>query len=337
MFQDVLNQVLARQDLSSEAMTAVMDAMMQGELTPAQIGGFLVGMRMKGETVAELAAAAGSMRRHATAIETRGLRVVDTCGTGGDGANTVNISTAAAIVAASAGVSIAKHGNRSVSSKSGSADVLRSLGVNLELSPEDVSASIAEVGIGFLFAPLLHGAMKHAIGPRRELGVRTLFNMLGPLSNPANAQGQVLGVFAQDLTPVFAEVLLTLGVDRALVVHGLDGLDEITTTTETQVSELKDGAVHTFTLDPREYFGHLSTLEDLRGGEPDENAALIRGVFAGNTGPIADVIALNAAAAIYVDGKANSIADGLTIAQRCLREGAAEATLDALVAFTQSR
>ncbi len=336
MYSQLLEQVIARTDLSSEDMEAIMNQMMQGELTQAQIGAFLVGMRMKGETPTEIAAAAAIMRKHATPIDTRGQQVVDTCGTGGDGANTVNISTAAAIVAAAAGVRIAKHGNRSVSSKSGSADVLRALGVNIEIGPEQVADCIAEVGIGFLFAPMLHGAMKHAIGPRRELGVRTLFNMIGPLSNPAAAQAQVVGVFHRDLTPVFAKVLAKLGLERALVVHGLDGLDEITTTATTQVSELKDGAIATYELNPDEFFTERATLAALRGGEPEENARIIRDVFAGAGGAVADIIALNAAAAIYVGNVADSLKNALEVARLCLASGAALQKLDQLAARTQA-
>jgi anthranilate phosphoribosyltransferase len=333
----ILEQLIDGQDLSAAEMTQTMDAVMDGEMTPAQISALLIALRIKGETVAEISAAAASMRAHATPIAVGDLDVVDTCGTGGDGAHTINISTAAALVAAAAGVPIAKHGNRSVSSQCGSADVLAALGVNLDIDPDAVGRCVREVGIGFLFAPKLHGAMKHAIGPRRELGVRTIFNMLGPLTNPAGARRQVIGVFAAELTGVFAAVLRELGSTRAMIVHGNDGLDEISTTATTHVAELSaDGTIREYELDPRPYIGNYAAPADLKGGDAEANAAALRDVFAGATGPQADIIALNAAAAIYVGGAAGSMDAGVERARGVLADGSAAARLEALVAATQA-
>jgi anthranilate phosphoribosyltransferase len=331
-YSATLSSLIAGNDLSGDDMRAAMDAMMDGELTPAQIGAFLVALRIKGETVEEISAAALSMRDHATFIDAGPPPIVDTCGTGGDGAGTYNISTTAAFVAAGAGVKIAKHGNRAASSKSGSADVLKELGVNIEATPDVVAACVREVGIGFLFAVKLHGAMRHAIGPRRELGIRTVFNMLGPMTNPARATAQVIGVFDPSLTEVFANVLNKMGSERAMIVHGSDGLDEITVTGPTQVSELKDGVVRTWTLDPMIYIGTLHPPETLAGGEPADNAAITREILGGATGAKADIAVLNAAAAIYVGGAAPDYEEAVEMARDSLSSGAALAKLDALVA-----
>lgn len=338
VFKDVLNALMAGQDMDRDSMREVMDHVMDGKLTPAQIGALLTALRIKGETIDEISAAAASMREHATRVDGGDGPLVDTCGTGGDGAHTINISTGAAIVAAAAGCRIAKHGNRSVSSKCGSADVLMALGVNLDLTPDQVGACVREVGIGFLFAPKLHGAMKHAIGPRRELGVRTIFNMLGPLTNPAGAESQVLGVFAPELTDTFAHVLNSLGSRRALIVHGNDGLDEITTTTTTRVAEVRNGEVTSWELDPLAYIGEFADSAALKGGEAEENAAILRKLFAGEASKeVTDIVALNAAAAIYVNAQDDlAFADAVAQARAAITDGRAAATLDALVAFSQA-
>jgi anthranilate phosphoribosyltransferase len=331
-----LQKLMERQDLTQAEMTEVFDQIMSGQVTPAQIGGLLVALRMKGETVDEIAGAARSMRRHAIFVDPRGRPVVDTCGTGGDSLRTFNISTTAAFVVAGAGVPVAKHGNRAITSQCGSADVLAQLGVNIEASPEVMEMCIAEVGMGFLFAPKLHPAMKHAMGPRRELGVRTIFNMLGPLTNPAGAKGQVLGVFAPDLTEPFAHVLRLLGSRRAFVVHGHDGMDEITTTTSTRVSELRDGQVRTYELDPLQYIGQHSRAEDLAGGDPAFNAQVLRRVLSGETGPARDIVGLNAAAGIVAGGKANDLREGLRLAGESIDSGRAMKALEGLVAKTKA-
>jgi anthranilate phosphoribosyltransferase len=330
-FRQALSSLMQRQDLTGEVMEQVMDQVMDGQLTPAQIGGLLVALHMKGETVHEIAGAARSMRRHATRIDAGPLPIVDTCGTGGDGAGTFNISTTAALIAAGAGAKVAKHGNRSVSSHCGSADVLMALGVNVDLPPEQVGACVREVGIGFLFAPKLHGAMKHAIGPRRELGVRTLFNILGPMSNPAGADRQVIGVFAPDLTEIMASVLGELGTKHAMVVHGHDQLDEITGTTLTRITEWRDGAARTWDLDPVAYLGRTCQPSDLKGGDATANAAITRAILGGEDSPRAGVACLNAAAAILVAGLATDLHDGMAQARQAISSGQALAKLNALV------
>ncbi len=254
-----LQKIIASENLSQSEMSEAFDLIMSGQVTPAQVGGLLVGLRMKGETVDEIAGGASSMRRHAVFVDCGGLSVVDTCGTGGDGSNTFNISTTAAFVVAGAGIPVAKHGNRAITSKCGSADLLAELGVNIDVLPETVENCVREAGIGFLFAPKLHPAMKHAMGPRKELGVRTIFNMLGPLTNPAGAKGQIIGVFSSELTETFANVLKILGSRRAFIVRGHDGLDEITTTTMTRISELSEGRVRTYDFDPIQYIGEYSS------------------------------------------------------------------------------
>ncbi len=331
-YTDYLNKLIAGTDLSADETTDVMDQLMDGELTPAQVAAFITALRIKGETTDEISAAALSMRRHATRIDAGAPPVVDTCGTGGDGSGTFNISTTAAFIAAGAGAKIAKHGNKSVSSQCGSADVLAALGVNLDITPEQVGNCVRDVGIGFLFAPKLHGAMKHAIGPRRELGVRTIFNMLGPLTNPAGATAQVIGVFDAALTGVFAEVLNKMGSSRAMIVHGSDYLDEITLTGTTQVSELKDGKVETRQLDPLEYVGSLCSAEALKGGDAEVNAGILRDILGGAEGPKADVAKLNAAAAIYVGGLADDLGAAYGKAGDAIESGAAKQKLDDLVA-----
>ncbi|MCH2175549.1 MAG: anthranilate phosphoribosyltransferase [Lentisphaeria bacterium] len=333
-YKILLNQILDGQDLTFEQVSSVMDQIMTGKLSDAQIGAFLAGMRAKGETIDEIAAAASIMRKHATPIGTGGNSTVDTCGTGGDGAHTFNISTTAAFVAAGAGVYIAKHGNRSVSSKSGSADVLAALGVNIQMPVEEVSKAVQKIGIGFLFAPALHGAMKYAIGPRKELGVRTIFNLLGPLTNPAGAEAQVLGVYDKSLTKTHCTVLQKLGSRAAMVVHGLDGLDEITCTSNTQVSELKDGKVNTYEFDPRPYIGKYYDASELTGGDAEANAQITQNILAG-TGTAAQeaIVILNAAATIYVAELAETYEQAYKLAKESIESGNAYAKLDSLRTF----
>jgi len=331
-----LQKLVERTDLTQAEMTAAFDAVMVGEATPAQIGAFVTALRMKGETVEELAGGAESMRRHVVFVDAGGLPVVDTCGTGGDDRGTFNISTTAAFVVAGAGVPVAKHGNRAVTSRCGSADLLAELGVNIESPVPVVEEAIREAGLGFLFAPRLHPAMKHAMGPRRELGIRTVFNMLGPLTNPAGAKGQLLGVFKADLTESFAHVLKRLGSRRAFVVHGHDGMDEITTTAATRVSELDGGRVTTYDLDPREFIEAYARPEELAGGDPAGNAAITRDVLGGKIGPCRDIVCLNAAAAIVAGGLAKDLEQGWDLAHEAIDNGRAMAVLDGLVRVTNA-
>jgi anthranilate phosphoribosyltransferase len=328
--------VLAGDDLAEAAAEQTMEQIMAGQATPAQIGGFLIGLRAKGETVAEVTGFARAMRRHAVRVRPRCDLLVDTCGTGGDGAGTFNISTTAAFVAAGAGLPVAKHGNRSVSSRCGSADVLQSLGLRLDLPPEAITACIEDVGIGFLYAPLLHPAMKHAIGPRREMGVRTVFNILGPLTNPAGAQTQVVGVYDASLTEMMASVLGSLGSQAALVVHGADGLDELSTTGPNRVSQLLNGEVITYSLDPQALGLRQALLSDLMGGSVEQNTAITMAVLEGETGPTRDVVLLNGAAALLAGGVVEDLQQGLDLAAHSIDSGAAREKLHALVQFSDS-
>lgn len=329
-----LRRWLAREDLSRAETEELFSQLMDGELSEAMKAAMLVALAMKGEATSEIAGAAQAMRRRVIAIPHGVERAVDTCGTGGDGKGTFNISTAAALVAAAAGVPIAKHGNRSVSSRSGSADVLAALGVAIDTTPEQAGRALEAIGIAFLFAPKLHPAMKEVMPVRKELGVRTLFNVLGPLTNPAGARRQVLGVFAAHLVETLAEVLLELGCEHALVVHGADGLDEITTTGPTHVAEVKDGTIETYALSPADLGLPRAAAQDLLGGSPEHNAELLRGVLAGGGGPLADVTALNAGAAIYVGGLAADLEGGLARAEEALRSGAAATKLEELRNFS---
>ena len=331
MIQEAIRDLIAGADLSRARTRAAMDQIMSGQATDAQIGAFLVALRIKGETVDEIAGCAEVMREKATPIATTRPDLIDTCGTGGDGSGTFNISTAVAFVACGAGLAVAKHGNRSISSHCGSADVLDALGVNVEASPEKVGECIDEVGIGFLFAVALHGAMKHAIGPRRELATRTVFNVLGPLTNPAGAKRQLLGVYDGALTEALAGVLGQLGSERALVVHGSDGLDEITLTGPTQVSELRDGQVSTRQIDPRDFGLQQVPAEALQGGDAAYNARILREVLDGREGPRRDVVLINAAAAIAVGGRAEDMTAGLELARASIDSGRACRALDRLV------
>ncbi len=333
--QNTLAQLLAHKDLSRDDMTTLMQALMQGVATDAQIGAVLTALRMKGETPQEIAAAAEVMRALSTKVPIQDkTALVDTCGTGGDGANTFNISTAVAFVAAAGGAKVAKHGNRSVSSKTGSADVLEAAGVNLNLTPGQVAQCVEAIGVGFMFAPRHHGAMKHVIGPRKELGVRTIFNLLGPLTNPAGAPHQVLGVYDEALCDVFAQVLDQLGSHHVMVVHAEDGLDEISVASPTRVSELKNGKIKPWWIDPADFGAAHATLEALKVNSAEESLVLIKRAFTGETGPHADIIALNAGAALYVAGRAGDYAEGVAQARQILQSGAAQTKLDALVEMT---
>jgi len=334
--QHAINKLAQRLDLSEPEAEAAMDEIMSGAATPAQIGGYLMALRFKGETVAEITGSARSMRRAANHPPVNVAGLIDTCGTGGDGANTFNISTTVAFVVAGAGLPVAKHGNRSVSSKSGSADVLGALGVNLNLTPEQVGHCIDAIGIGFLFAPAFHPAMKHSIAPRRELAVRTLFNLLGPLTNPAGARRQLMGVYDPALTEPLALVLCELGGEAAFVVHGDGGLDELTISGPNRVSELREGQVHTYTLDPRKYGFAPCDPSELAGGDPAHNAQITRAILENQmNGAKRAVVLLNAAAGIVAGGRAADIEQGINMAQYSLDSGAALAKLDALIAYTQ--
>ena len=336
MIQEAIKDLITGADLGRARTRAVMEQIMSGQATDAQIGAFLVALRIKGETIDEIVGCAEVMREKATPITTTSLDLIDTCGTGGDASGTFNISTTVAFVACGAGLSVAKHGNRSISSQCGSADVLAALGVNVEASPEKVGECIDEVGIGFLFAVALHGAMKHAVGPRRELATRTVFNILGPLTNPAGAKRQLIGVFDGALTEALAGVLHELGSDQALVVHGSDGLDEITLTGPTQVSELRDGQISTRQIHPGDFGLQTVSAEALKGGDADYNARVLRGVLDGEEGPQRDVVLLNSAAAIVVGGLAEDITAGLEVARESIDSGKARQALDRLVEVSNS-
>lgn len=351
MLQTYIAKLIANQHLTEDEAQDAMCEIMSGEATPAQIGGYLIALRMKGETVAEITGSARAMRARAASITVAlGGAMIDTAGTGGDGKHTFNISTTAAFIIAAAGRKVAKHGNRAASSRCGSADVLAALGVSLDLAPEQVARCIDEIGIGFMFAPRFHPAMKHAVGPRRELGQRTVFNVLGPLTNPASATHQIIGVYDPTLTHVLAQVLHELGSHAALVFHGDGGLDELTTGGPNRISHLCEGSIRTFIVDPGAAAGnghgglglHRAGLADLSGGDPPENARLLREILSGaDRGPRRDVVLLNAAAALAVDQceladrPAEILGDALAVAQRALDSGAALAKLEALIALSQ--
>lgn len=335
--QAAIRSVTEHRDLSEADMVEVMRLIMTGQATPAQIGGFLVGLRMKGETVDEITAAARVMRELATPVPVSAEHLVDTCGTGGDGASTFNISTASAIVTAAAGAHVAKHGNRSVSSSCGSADVLEAAGVNLDLDAEQVARCVTDIGVGFLFAPKHHSAMKHAIGPRKEMGVRTLFNLLGPLTNPAAAPNQVLGVFSADWLEPLATVLGKLGSRHVLVVHAEDGLDEISIGAPTQVSELKDGEVSCYQLSPQQFGMETGDIKTLAVADAAASLAVINTVFDDMPGPARDIVLLNAGAAIYVSGVSSSLEDGIKLARQTLASGAAKQKFKQLIDASKQR
>ena len=329
--QSAIKAVIAGQDLSRDEMKSIMQQIMTGECTPSQIGGFLVGLRIKGETVDEISAAAQVMRELATRVEVSGEHLVDTAGTGGDASGSFNISTASAIVAAGAGATVAKHGNRSMTSNSGSADVLEAAGVKLDISAEKVGQCIDEVGVGFMFAPAHHGAMKHAIGPRKEMAVRTIFNVLGPLTNPAGAPNQVIGVFDGELVEPMAKVLQQLGSRHVMVVHAEDGMDEISISAPTKVAELKDGEVTTYTITPADFGVETASADSLKVDSAEASLARIREVFADTPGPARDIVCLNAGAAIYVSGLADSHQAGVEAARAALANGKAAEVLQNLV------
>ena len=334
--QQAIKAVTERRDLSADEMTSVMRTIMTGEASPAQIGGFLIGLRMKGETIDEIAAAAGVMRELATGVTVTGEHVVDIVGTGGDGSNTFNISTASSFVVAAAGGTVAKHGNRSVSSKSGSADLLEAAGVNLELNAEQVSRCIHETGIGFMFAPKHHSAMKHAIGPRKEMGVRTLFNVLGPLTNPAGAPNQLLGVFADELVELLAQVLSKLGSQHVLVVHSEEGMDEISIGAPTNVAELVNGKVKTYRISPEQFGMRRADISTLAVDGAEASLKIINAVLDNQAGAARDIVVLNAGAAIYAADLVDSLEVGVQKANEVIASGAAKEKLAALVKVSNS-
>lgn len=335
--KQAISRCIERHDLSSDEMASVMQTIMTGGATAAQIAGLLVALRMKGETVAEIAAAATVMRSLSTGVDISGLdHPVDIVGTGGDAAGLFNVSTASMFVAAAAGCHVAKHGNRSVSSRSGSADVLEALGVRLALTPAQVGQCVRQVGVGFMFAPAHHGAMKHAIGPRRELGVRTIFNVLGPLTNPAGVPNQLLGVFSTDLVEPLALVLQRLGSQHVLVVHGRDGLDEISIAETTDCAELKDGQVARFAIRPEDFGLQRAPLDVLRVSGPEDSRRILEAVVDNQAGPARDIVVLNAGAAIYAAGRAPTLADGVARADEAIASGSARQRLDQLITLTQS-
>jgi anthranilate phosphoribosyltransferase len=331
MIQEAIQILVGGDDLDTNTIARVMDDIMSGKITDAQIGAFLIALRVKGETIEEIAGCARVMRDKATSIRPKRRDLVDTCGTGGDGSGTFNISTTVAFVVAGAGLGVAKHGNRAMSSNCGSADVLAELGFNLECSPEQVAKSIDEVGIGFLFAPALHGAMKHAIGPRREIGTRTVFNVLGPLTNPAGASCQLIGVYAPELTEKLAGVLDQLGAERAIVVHGVDGLDEITLTGSSRLSQLTNGKIETTEIHPSQFGIELSDSNALKGGDAVTNAKILCEILDGSLGPKRDIVLLNAAAALVVGGISSSIGEGVERAREAIDDGSARNTLDSFI------
>src|SRR5918995_3855504 len=347
IISEAVKTLVERRDLTRIEAAAAMEAIMSGAATNAQIASFLTALRMKGETVEELIGFAQVMRQKAVRVRTRSSEaasmtgtdremLIDTCGTGGDASGTFNVSTATAFVVAGAGLKVAKHGNRSASSMCGSADVVETLGVSLELTPAQVGRCVDEVGIGFLYAPLLHTAMKHVMPARREMGIRTVFNMLGPLTNPAAANAQVIGVYAAPLTEPLARVLAELGTVRAFVVHGADSLDEISNTGESRVSEVREGMVKTFTVRPEDFGMSRASIEDLRGGDREQNAQIIRDILDGEPGPRRDIVLMNAAAALVAGGKGRDLKDGVTLAAHSIDTHAARARLDDLIGFSRA-
>ena len=337
MFTEKLKKITRQEDLNASETAQIIDEIFSGSLTDAQIGAFMAALATKGETYEELAGAATAMRRKALRIETPASTIVDTCGTGGDGAKTFNISTTTAFVVAGCGVTVAKHGNRSISSQCGSADLLEALGMNLDLDPELVEEAVTDIGIGFLFAPKYHGAMRYAATARKEVAIRSIFNMLGPLTNPAAANCQILGVYAPELTEMFARSLQKLGSRRVFVVHGHDGLDEISVCAPTRISELNDGRIQTYDISPERFFGEPADPEALTGGDPTENAEMTLKILGGEKGPRRDVVLINSAAALVAAGQAEKLSDGITVAAYAIDSGAARDKLDALIAFTREK
>jgi anthranilate phosphoribosyltransferase len=334
-FTTHLNTIITGQNLDEERMADMLTHIFSGTITESQIGAFMAALATKGETFEELAGAARAMRRKAVRIQANAKKVIDTCGTGGDSSGSFNISTTTAFVVAGAGITVAKHGNRSISSKCGSADVLEVLGVKLDTDPEIVEEAVNEIGIGFMFAPMYHGSMKYAMKARSECGIRSIFNMLGPLTNPASASCQILGVFAPELTEMFAQALKLLGVEKAFVVHGHDGMDEMTTTDLTRVTELCDGMIKTYDVDPLSYFEDYAQPSDLLGGDANENAAITRAVLKGETGPKQDIVLLNAGAGLVAADAAPTIEKGIALARDAIESGRAMEKLEALADYTQ--
>ncbi len=330
-----LNTIIKGQDLSQDQMADMMDAIFSGQTTESQIGAFMAALATKGETFEELAGAARAMRTKAVRVQTLARNVIDTCGTGGDALGSFNISTTTAFVIAGAGITVAKHGNRSVTSKCGSADVLEELGVNLSVDPEIVEEAINEIGIGFMFAPLYHGSMKYAMKARTECKIRSIFNMLGPLTNPAAASCQILGVYAPELTEMFGKALNLLGVEKAFVVHGHDGMDEMTTTGLTRVTELNDGMIKTYDVDPLTYFDEYANPKDLKGGDAKYNAAITRAVLSGEKGPKQNIVLLNAGAGLVAADAAPTIEKGIAMALKSIETGAAMKKLEQLADYTR--
>ncbi|MDP6969673.1 MAG: anthranilate phosphoribosyltransferase [Gammaproteobacteria bacterium] len=333
--QDAIAAVTERCDLSQDDMRSVMNIIMTGDATQSQIGGFLVGLRMKGETVDEMTGAVEAMRALAAGVAVSGEHIIDTCGTGGDSSGVFNVSTASAFMVAAAGGQVAKHGNRSISSKSGSSDLLETAGLNLALTPHQVARCIDELGVGFMFAPAHHSAMKHAIGPRREMGVRTIFNILGPLTNPAGAPHQLLGVYSRQWQRPMAEVLQRLGSKHVMVVHSADGLDEISIAAPTYVVELNDGAISEYTIDPTDYGLDHASLQGLVVDSAQQSLALIQAAFANQAGAPLDMLLLNAGAAIYVADLVASIAEGVALAREVIASGQAQQKMDQLIALSK--
>ena len=336
LIQHAIQKLLDRQNLNADEMRVVMRLIMSGNATDAQIAGFLIALRCKGETIDEIAAAAEVMRQLATRVNIAGEHIIDTCGTGGDGANTFNISTTCAFVVAAAGGKVAKHGNRSVSSSCGSADVLEVAGVNLALSAEQVAQCVNEIGIGFLFAPKHHGAMKHTIKARKDMGVRTLFNLLGPLSNPAAAPNQLIGVFAKEWVEPLAQVLKKLGSQHVLVVNAEDGLDEISIASATSIAELKDGIVSSYTITPEQFGFKRAPLNELAVNNAVDSLSIVRSVLDNQAGAARDIVQLNAGAAIYAANISDTLAAGIAKAAQVIASGAARAKFDALIAYSKT-
>jgi len=334
MFKEGLKEIIAGSDLSEQQMSQMILEIFSGNITDSQIGAFIGALSTKGETFEELTGAAKAMRKKAKRVQVNSSVVLDTCGTGGDGTNTFNISTITALVVSGCGITVAKHGNRSVSSQCGSADLLEALGVNLNLHPEIVEECIRDIGIGFLFAPLYHGAMKFAAIARKEVGIRSVFNMLGPLTNPAGANCQLLGVYAPELTEMFAQALKTMGKNRAFVVHGHDGLDEISICAPTRISELNDGIIKTYDLSPEQFFNHTANMNDLAGGSPADNAEITSSILNGKKGSKRDIVLLNAGAALVVAGKTADMKEGIHMAEKTIDSGAAANKLQQLIRFT---
>ncbi len=334
-FTENLNTIIQRKDLTKENMSSMMSDIFSGSITDSQIGAFMAALATKGETFEELAGAALTMRRKAAKIQTVSKIVVDTCGTGGDSSGTFNVSTTTALAVAGCGITIAKHGNRSISSKCGSADVLEELGVKIDTDPEIVEEAVNEIGLGFLFAPKFHSAMKYAAKARKEVGIRSIFNMLGPLTNPAATRYQLLGVFAPQLTEMFARALKLLGAERAFVVHGHDGMDEITVCAPTRISELNGGMIKTYDIDPVDFFDEYADPQSLKGGDAELNADITRAILKGEKGPRRDIVLINTAAALVAAGAAENLKNGIKQAEQSLDSGKAMKKLEELIEFTQ--